>query len=74
MVLIGEPNHGSKEIFLLRNSLIKFLHESHGFDIILFESGIGELIRADISKDQLTCLTSRKASSFLPVHNNSFYF
>src|SRR5688572_29207980 len=30
IILIGEPNHGSKEIFELRNSLIKYLHKETG--------------------------------------------
>ncbi len=56
MVLIGEPNHGSKEIFLLRNDLIKFLHEKHGFNVVLFESGIGELVIAEIHKEKMNPL------------------
>ena len=30
IVLLGEPNHGSKEIFKLRNDLIRFLHNNPG--------------------------------------------
>lgn len=54
IVLIGEPNHGSKQIFEARNDLIKHLHKNLGFNTILFESGIGELIRVDIEKEQLS--------------------
>ncbi len=54
IVLLGEFNHGSKEVFLLRNELIKALHEKQQFDIILFESGIGELFFADLNKEQLS--------------------
>ena len=54
IVLLGELNHGSKEIFLLRNDLIKSLHEELGFNVILFESGIGELISIDRQKHNLT--------------------
>ena len=54
IILIGEPNHGSKEIFLIRNNLIKFLHEQHGFNTILFESGIGELILPEFRKAVIT--------------------
>ena len=53
-ILLGEFNHGSKEIFELRNSLIKYLHEKQGINIILFESGIGELITADLNKRAMT--------------------
>jgi erythromycin esterase-like protein len=54
IVLIGEFNHGSKEVFQIRNELIRELHNSHDFDVILFESGIGELIYGEYNKDSLT--------------------
>jgi erythromycin esterase len=54
LILLGEFNHGSKEVFELHNSLIKYLHESKGIDVILFESGIGELITPDLDRDQMT--------------------
>jgi len=50
IILLGELNHGSKEIFQLRNDLIKFLHKKTGARIILFESGIGELAYVDLNK------------------------
>ncbi len=43
IVALGEVNHGSREIFLYRNELIKYLHEQLGYDVVLFESGLGEM-------------------------------
>lgn len=54
IVLIGEFNHGSKEIFQLRNDLIRYLHEEMGYNTVLFESGIGELILPELKKQELT--------------------
>ncbi len=54
IVLLGEPNHGSKEIFLIRNNIIKALNEKAGFDVVLFESGIGELATIELSKESLS--------------------
>lgn len=54
IVLLGESNHGAKEIFTSRNDLIKSLHQKLGFQVILFESGIGELIAIDLKKETLT--------------------
>lgn len=55
IVLIGEPDHGSYEVAELRNSLIAELHAKHGFDVVLFESGMGELILPpDASAAELT--------------------
>ncbi|HAS42313.1 MAG TPA: hypothetical protein DCS93_17680 [Microscillaceae bacterium] len=54
IVALGEFNHGAKEVFYLRNKLIKYLHQKHQFRVILFESGIGELAWIDLKKSQLT--------------------
>lgn len=54
LILIGEPNHGSKEIFELRNSLIRYLHQETGTKAVLFEAGIGELITADINRANMS--------------------
>ncbi len=54
LILIGEFNHGSKEIFELRNSLIRYLHKETGARTILFESGIGELITADLNRSNIS--------------------
>lgn len=53
LLLLGEFNHGSKEVFMLRNDLIKSLHNNYGYNVILFESGIGELAAIDLNKDNL---------------------
>ncbi|MCO6475436.1 MAG: erythromycin esterase family protein [Phaeodactylibacter sp.] len=53
LVLIGEFNHGSKEIFTSRNELIQQLHQKLGFDLILFESGLGELEAVNLKMKEL---------------------
>lgn len=54
IVLLGEFNHETPEVFEIKNDLIKYLHEQHGFNTILFEAGIGELIVANQQKESLT--------------------
>jgi erythromycin esterase len=54
IILLGEFTHGSKEIFSLRTSLIRHLHQTLGVNVILFESGIGELITADLNKQTMS--------------------
>ncbi|WP_250432396.1 erythromycin esterase family protein [Hanstruepera flava] len=53
MVLLGELNHGSKEIFITKNELIQQLHQQLNFDVILFESGLGEIGTIESQKDTL---------------------
>lgn len=52
IVLLGEFNHGSKEIFITRNDLIKSLHEKLGYNVVLFEAGIGEVAVIDFQSDK----------------------
>jgi erythromycin esterase-like protein len=54
IILLGEFNHSSKEVFQTRNSLIKYLHEKLGINVILLESGIGELASTDLKKETLS--------------------
>ncbi|MEL7121101.1 MAG: erythromycin esterase family protein [Bacteroidota bacterium] len=63
LVMLGEFNHGSKEIFELRNDLIQYLHHELGFTTILFESGIGELAVVDFQKEELS--TGRMTAGLL---------
>lgn len=54
VVLLGEPNHGSREIFLLKNRLIRFLHRELGYRVLLLESGIGEVYSLNYRRDELS--------------------
>ncbi|WP_026969699.1 erythromycin esterase family protein [Algoriphagus terrigena] len=38
IVFLGEPSHGDGTIFEARVAMIKYLHETHGFNNIVFES------------------------------------
>jgi len=54
IILLGELNHGVKEIFQVRNDLIRFLYKKIGARVILFESGLGELGYVDLNKTDLS--------------------
>lgn len=50
IVLLGEFNHGTKEINLLKNRLIQYLHQELGYKVLLLESGVGEV--ATLNQDR----------------------
>lgn len=54
IILLGEFTHGAKEIFQLKNEWMKYLHQELGFDVLLVESGMGELMAVNLQKDSLT--------------------
>lgn len=40
IVGLGEQTHGTGSVFALKSQLIQYLHEEHGFDVLIFESGM----------------------------------
>lgn len=54
IILLGEFTHGAKEVFEVRNDLIKYLHKKIGASVILLESGIGEMAYVDLNKGNLS--------------------
>lgn len=58
IVLLGEFNHGSKEINLLKNRLIAYLVQALGYKVLLLESGVAEVNtlnhqRQEMSKESM---------------------
>lgn len=54
IVFLGESHHGINDFHVLKFRLIRYLHESHGFDVVAFESGVANIGYAEILKDSLT--------------------
>lgn len=54
IVLLGEFTHGSKEINLIKNRIIAYLHKNLGFNVLLLESGIGEVYQVELARDSLS--------------------
>lgn len=48
ILALGEQTHGAGSVFTLKTDLIKYLHQHHGFDLFILESGmydVREIVR-----------------------------
>ncbi|MFC7439749.1 erythromycin esterase family protein [Laceyella putida] len=52
IVMLGESSHGAAEFISSKVRLIQYLHEELAFDVIAFESGLGETHFADLYADK----------------------
>lgn len=54
IVFLGESQHGINDFNILKYRLIRYLHQKHGFNVVIFESGIGACGLTNLVKDSLT--------------------
>ncbi len=57
VVQLGEPSHGSGSAFAAKARIVKFLHQQHGFDVLIWESGMYDVALAQAEM----CSTSSDA-------------
>lgn len=43
IVFLDELTHGEKEVFQLKSEIVKYLHQHHGFDALVIESGMFDI-------------------------------
>ena len=46
LVQLGEPSHGAGACFAAKARIVKFLHQRHGFDVLIWESGLYDVALA----------------------------
>lgn len=46
LVQLGEPSHGAGSCFAAKARIVKFLHQRHGFDVLIWESGLYDVALA----------------------------
>lgn len=51
MVMLGEQTHGDGTSFLMKNEMVKFLHEEMGFNVLAWESGFYD---CEVMDDELS--------------------
>ncbi|MDF1838855.1 MAG: erythromycin esterase family protein, partial [Planctomycetota bacterium] len=78
VVFLGEPTHADGSVFAAKIQMVKALHEHHGFDVLVFESGLhgcdaawrafeaGELSPVDCASEGIFPIWTRSAQ-MLPL-------
>ncbi|MDV2884928.1 erythromycin esterase family protein [Alkalihalophilus pseudofirmus] len=69
IILLGENSHGIGNYFTTKTELIRYLHQHHGFNVVVLESG---LLEATLCKEFLTNLSPDKQiqETLLDIYHN----
>lgn len=69
IILLGENSHGIADYFTTKTDLIRYLHQNHGFNVVVFESG---LLEATLCKPFLSDDSPEKQiqNSLLDIYHN----
>ncbi|MEB2300216.1 erythromycin esterase family protein [Lysinibacillus xylanilyticus] len=64
IVFLGESSHGAAEFSLAKTRLIQFLHQEMGYNVLAFESGMGNAMNAQGQIDKQTAKQTMKDAIF----------
>ncbi|MFF2796076.1 erythromycin esterase family protein [Lysinibacillus xylanilyticus] len=64
IVFLGESSHGVAEFNLAKTRIIQFLHQEMGYNVLAFESGLGNAMNAQGQIDKQTAQQTMKDAIF----------
>ena len=64
IVFLGESSHGVAQFNLAKTRLIQFLHQEMGYNVLAFESGMGNVMNAQGQIDKQAALQTMKDAIF----------
>lgn len=64
IVFLGESSHGVAQFNLAKTRLIQFLHQEMGYNVLAFESGMGNVMNAQGKIDKQAALQTMKDGIF----------
>jgi len=64
IVFLGESSHGVAEFNLAKTRIIQFLHQEMGYNVLAFESGLGNVMNAQGHIDKQTAQQTMKDAIF----------
>lgn len=64
IVFLGESSHGVAQFNLAKTRLIQFLHQDMGYNVLAFESGMGNVMNAQGQIDKQAALQTMKDAIF----------
>ncbi len=64
IVFLGESSHGVAQFNLVKTRLIQFLHQEMGYNVLAFESGLGDVMNAQGKIDKQAAQQTMKDAIF----------
>lgn len=64
IVFLGESSHGVAEFNLAKTRIIQFLHQERGYNVLAFESGMGNVMNAQGQIDKQAAQQTMKDAIF----------
>ncbi|MEO2266413.1 erythromycin esterase family protein [Pseudoalteromonas sp. YIC-656] len=69
IVMLDELTHGEHQNFLLKAKLVRYLHQHHGFDVLLLESGLYDV--AKVWENEKTPIVDQAAGNIFYMYAHS---
>lgn len=71
IVLLDEQSHGEENVFALKSRLVRYLHEKHGFDVLVLESGLYDADRIWRTADAANTIRAQAPGNLFYLYANS---
>ena len=74
IVMLDEQTHGEENVFALKARLVRYLHEQHGYDVLMLESGMFDVDRIWRTASEANSIATQAPGNIFYLYANSLAF